>query len=100
MSRFDVSRRALRDLEEILDFIAERSLDAADRVQEDFHVAFRQLAQDPGMGHLREDLTGRDVLFWRVHSYLVIYRHSTPLHIVRVIHGKRDVRTLLRKGQS
>lgn len=96
MKRFEVSKRALRDLEEILDFIAERSPDAADRVRDDFHQSFRKLAQDPGMGHCRQDLTSRDVLFWRVHSYLVIYRSSTPLRIVRVIHGKRDVSRLLR----
>ena len=96
MKRFEVSRRALRDLEEILDFIAERSAEAADRVREDFHRAFRQLAQDPGMGHRRQDLTKRDVLFWRVHSYLAIYRDSTPLRIVRVVHGRRDVSKLLK----
>ena len=96
MKRFEVSRRALRDLDEILDFIAERSPDAADRVLEDFHRVFRQLAQDPEIGHRRQDLTSRDVLFWRVHSYLVIYRDSTPLRIVRIIHGRRDVSKLLK----
>ena len=47
------------------------------------------------MGHRRPDLTGHDVLFWRVHTYLVIYRISEPLRIVRVIHAKRDVKKLL-----
>jgi plasmid stabilization system protein ParE len=51
----------------------------------------------PGMGHKRADLTPRDVLFWPVHSYLVIYCASKPLRIVRVIHGKRDVKRLLKK---
>jgi len=98
VKRFEVSKRAFRDLEEILDFIAERSLDAADRVQDDFHQAFRQIGQDPGMGHSRQDLTSRDVLFWRVHSYLVVYRDSTPLRIVRILHGRRDVNKLLKRG--
>ena len=49
------------------------------------------------MGHSREDLTDRSVLFWRVHSHLVVYRASKPLRIVRVVHGKRDVRKLLEK---
>ena len=36
------------------------------------------------------------VLKWSVFSYLVIYRpDTTPLEIVRVLHGKRDVRRLL-----
>jgi plasmid stabilization system protein ParE len=50
------------------------------------------------MGHRRQDLTSRDVLFWRVHSCLVIYRDSTPLRIVRILHGRRDVNKLLKRS--
>ena len=54
------------------------------------------LADNPGIGHLRSDLTPQDVRFWSVFRYLVIYRPDTkPLEIVRVLHGKRDVRRLL-----
>ena len=49
------------------------------------------------IGHKREDLITREVLFWPVHSYLVVYTDSNPLRIVRVIHGKRDVKKLLKK---
>lgn len=97
MRQFEVSRRALRDLTEIWDFISEDSFDAADRVLDDFYRAFGLLAETPGIGHSREDLTQRSVLFWRVHSYLVVYKVSKPLRIVRVIHGKRDVHQLLQK---
>jgi len=58
---------------------------------------FSQLAESPRIGHKREDLTSREVLFWRVHSYLIVYRDSNPLRIVRVLHGKRDVKKLLKK---
>jgi toxin ParE1/3/4 len=95
VKRFEVSRRSLRDLQEIWEFISADSFDAADRVLEDFYRAFARLAGTPGMGHKREDLTHRDVRFWRVHSYLVIYRASKPIRIVRVLHGKRDVKRLL-----
>lgn len=97
MRRFEVSRRALRDLKDIWEFISEDSFDAADSLVENFYRAFSEVAQMPGMGHKREDLTHWDVLFWRVHSYLVVYRDTRPLRIVRVVHGKRDVRTLLTK---
>ena len=50
----------------------------------------------PGIGHKRQDLTHRDLLFWRLHSYLIIYRDSQPLRIVRIIHAKRDVTQLLK----
>ena len=95
MNRFELARRALADLQEIWEYITEDSFDAADRVIDDFYQAFEQLARMPDIGHKRSDLTSRDVLFWPVHSYLVIYKTSKPLRIVRVIHGKRNVKMLL-----
>jgi toxin ParE1/3/4 len=97
VSGFDIARRALVDLQDIWEYIFGNSFDAAERVLEDFYRAFGQLAEMPRMGHKRADLTTRDVLFWSVHSYLVICRPSKPLRIVRVIHGKRNVRKLLKK---
>jgi plasmid stabilization system protein ParE len=59
--------------------------------------AMQLLADNPGIGHLRSDLTPQDVRFWPVFKYLVIYRPDTkPLEVVRVLHGGRDVRRLLR----
>lgn len=57
---------------------------------------FAELTAMPGIGHKRQDLTHRDLLFWRLHSYLIIYRDSQPLRIVRIIHAKRDVTQLLK----
>ena len=71
------------------------SEDAAEAVLEDFYKAFHNLARMPLMGHTRTDLTARDVRFWPVRSYLVIYQAGAPVRIVRVIHGKRDVAKLL-----
>lgn len=71
MSQFELARRALEDLQEILEFVAEDSLSAADRLLEEFYRTFRRLAEVPGMAHKREDLTHRDVLFWTLYSYLI-----------------------------
>lgn len=98
MKRFEIARRGLRDLQEIWEFISLNSFDIADQVLEDFYRAFGQLADMPGLGHKRNDLTTQNVLFWPVHSYLVVYKDSKPLRIVRVIHGRRDVKRLLKKG--
>ena len=95
MSQFELARRALGDLQEIWDFVAEDSFTAADRLIEDFYRTFQRLAAVPGMGHKRQDLTERDVLFWALYSYLIIYKSSQPLRVVRIIHAKRDVKTLL-----
>ena len=56
----------------------------------------QRLAENPGIGHVRSDLTDEDVRFWPVFKYLVIYRPETaPLEIVRVLHGRRDVERIL-----
>ena len=72
MKTFELSRRAYLDLAEIWDYIAEDSLDAADRVLEELYEACSALGKMPGMGHRRTDLTQRNVLFWPVGSYVVI----------------------------
>lgn len=95
MSQFELGRRAAGDLREIWEFVAEDSFTAADRLLEEFFRTFRKHAEMPGMGHKREDLTHRDVLFWALYSYLIIYRSSPPLRVVRIIHAKRDVKRLL-----
>jgi plasmid stabilization system protein ParE len=97
VTKFELAKRALNDLQSIWHFVSEDSFDAADRLLEDFYGAFEQLAEMPGIGHKRQDLTERDVLFWRLHSYLIVYKRSNPLRIVRIFHGKRDVKKLLKK---
>lgn len=55
-----------------------------------------KLAGMPEMGHVREDLAQASLRFWPVYSYLIVYLpESRPLQILRVLHGARDVRSLL-----
>ena len=51
MTGFDFHPEALADLDEIWEYIALDSLDAADRVIADFLTATRNLVSFPGMGH-------------------------------------------------
>lgn len=56
------------------------------------------LADSPTIGHTREDLTDELVRFWTVDHYYIIYRPDTsPLEVIAVISGYRDVPTQLRK---
>jgi plasmid stabilization system protein ParE len=93
---FELTKRALADLQSIWAFVSDDSFDVADRLLDDFYGAFNELAAMPRIGHKRDDLTQRNVLFWRLHSYLIIYKDSKPLRIVRIIHGKRDVKSILK----
>jgi plasmid stabilization system protein ParE len=100
MSAFVLSAEALQDLQDIWDFIASDNAAAADKLENEFFEAFGLLAQRPRMGHTRSDLTTRDVLFWPVGSYLIVYRKApAALEIIGILHGARDVPEVIRKRQ-
>jgi plasmid stabilization system protein ParE len=82
MDAYLLSPEALDDLQLIWNFIAADSVRAAEKVLDEFFDTFEKLAQWPGQGHSRSDLTNRDVRFWPVGSYLVVYREAAtpPLH--------------------
>lgn len=96
MRDFVFSPEARLDLIHIQDFIAQDNPFAAATVIDEIFDAFELLADHPMAGHKREDLTIRDVRFWNVHSYLIIYDpHTSPIGIVRVLSGYRDIMHIL-----
>ena len=96
MKKYVLTSTAKGDVRDILDFLKTESPTATVRVRTALRDAMRLLAERPGAGHVRTDLADGTVRFWPVFSYLVIYRSDTnPIQIVRVLHGKRDVRRLL-----
>jgi plasmid stabilization system protein ParE len=97
MSGYILSQEARNDLREIKNYIAADSIEAARRLMSEFRQAFRKLSKTPGIGRARGDLTNRPVLFKPVRSYLIIYRRRIPLEIVAVLHGKRNIRRILRE---
>jgi len=100
MAAYLLSAEALQDLQDIWNFIASDNAEAADTLENEFFEAFGRLAQRPGMGHARSDLTTRDVLFWPVGSYLIVYgRNAATLEIIGILHGARDVPEVIRKRQ-
>jgi plasmid stabilization system protein ParE len=98
MKEYVLSTGAELDLDEIWEYIALDNLRAADRWIGKLFDAFDTLAQNPGMGHKREDLTAYPILFWPVGAYLILYRvQSKRLEIVAVTQGARDVPSFLRQ---
>jgi plasmid stabilization system protein ParE len=92
-----LSPLAAVDLEEILDYIAADSGSQAvvEKVAGDFATALDALASSPGMGWQRIPLTGPEVRWWRVHSYLLVYdADSRPLRVIRIVHGARDLESI------
>ena len=96
MNAFLLSPEAAQDLIDIWEFIAGDNIDSADQVCEELQEAIQRIVEMPKKGPLHADLTDKPVRFWPVRSYLIIYRpDTTPLQIVRVLHGARDIESLL-----
>jgi antitoxin ParD1/3/4/toxin ParE1/3/4 len=96
VTRFVLTPAAARDLIEIWDYLADANLKAADHVLKAIEKAMKKLPNDPGIGHLREDLADRRHRFFLVYSYLIVYRPDTkPLQVLRVLHAARDVQSRL-----
>ncbi len=97
MRRVLASPAAVRDLEDIWDYIAERNPGAADRLIDRIQKVLPKLASLPGMGHQRADVSDPRYRFWVVRPYLIAYRFDeSSLTVVRVIHGRRNVRQQMR----
>ncbi len=97
MKRYLVAPEAEDDLREIWRYLlGEAGLAIADRIQGELAGAFEGLANVPGKGHKRPDLTSRDVLFFSLYQYMIVYRRTELVEIVAVLHGKRDVKRLLK----
>lgn len=94
---FILHEKALEDVNEIWEFVADLAGEpVADRLVAKIHDDCRMLAKMPGVGHVRHDLTRRQMLFWTSGPYLIIYHPETlPLEIERILHTSRDVRKAL-----
>ena len=96
-SLYAISLEAQNDLFEIWQRIAEDSVPLANRIDGEFHALFETLGRMPGQGHARKDLTSRPVLFFPLYSFLVTYQADiTPIRIIAVVRGKRNVKHLLK----
>lgn len=97
MKPYILSPEAERDLAEIVHYVWGDSRRAAMKLADEMRVAMRKLAAMPTLGHRRPDLTDEPVRFWKVRSWLIIYHERLkPLSIARILHGARDVKTLLK----
>ncbi len=96
--RYVLAPEAALDLVQIWRYLKKQSsIEIADRVESVIRDKFVFLAANPGAGHWRRNLTEEEVKFFPVYSYLIVYRpETTPLQIVSILHGRRDVEQLLR----
>ncbi len=85
---------AATDLEDIWWYIAQDSLEAADRLLDRIQEKLLSLAQFPQMGTSRDELKPR-LRSFSVNSYLIFYFPlEDGIDVIRVLHGARDVEVI------
>jgi plasmid stabilization system protein ParE len=95
MSGYAFHPEARNDLDEVREFIASDSTEAADRVVVQILETVRKLIAFPHQGHRRTDLTSRQLRFARVYDSLIAYApDEDPLWVVAIIHGNRSPRVM------
>ena len=96
MKRLVLAPRARADLFDIDAYIAERNPLAAERLIERLIQAMKTLARMPMMGRTCEDLGLPAVRRFVVEKHHIFYvLDGKGINVVRVIHGRRDVPTVL-----
>ncbi len=70
---------AFADLDDIRDYIAQKNLDAADRVMSEISDTIRGLVPFPHQGHRRPDLSSRPLRFTLVREYHCIRTRGEAL---------------------
>lgn len=95
--RYVLAPEAVLDLVQIWRYIKKQSsVEMADHVESVIRERLVFLAANPGAGHWRKNLTEEAVKFFPIYSYLIVYRpETTPLQVVSILHGRRDVAQLL-----
>ncbi len=93
-----LSPLALRDLQDIHDYIARDNPDAASAFLDRIDSRLEMIREHPGIGRKREELPVglRSVVEG---NYLVIYRllaEQNTLEIARVLHSKRNIKNIIK----
>ena len=98
MKKYLLGSAVQDDLNSIWDYIAEDSIDAADRWMTKLFDSSQVIADNPGVGHTRKDLTSLPIRFWPIGNYLILYRiKDKQVEIIAVTQGSRDIPVFLRE---
>jgi plasmid stabilization system protein ParE len=99
MSGYEFTPQAADDLLDVWSFIARDNPEAADRIEAAVFRACDLLADSPLAGRMRRDITSLPLRFWVMHpypNYLIVYDpEKKPLQIIRILHGARDLPSIL-----
>ena len=102
MSVYRLSHQAEEDLNEIADYIADSSPQAADEVIEALFQTLQTLAANCGIGQSRDDLRPGLHVFPARHpaqNYVICYfLIEGGIEVATIVHGRRDWLGLFERG--
>ena len=91
MGSIVVSPLAQQELDDIWYWIARDSIDAAERHLARLEMTVKKLAQMPGMGQMRDDLSP-GVLSFPVANHLILYRRiESGIQVIHFAHGAQQL---------
>lgn len=98
MSAYVLTKPAAQDIDDILDYISSQSPQTALLVARRFERTFEKIADLPAIGHTRKELRDDSLRVVTCSGYLIIFDSvRQPLHILRVIRGRQNLRRAIRK---
>lgn len=94
MSSYLLTFQAVKDLEEIHDFIAEDNPKIALSFINSIEGKCETLASSPEIGRKRDNLAP-ELRSFPYRSYVIFYRHKkSVIEIIRILHGARDIEAI------
>ena len=103
--KFAFRPQVIRDLIDLATYIAENNLDSSDRFLYAAEETFKQLGQMPKLGKQCQFKNSRlqnvrQIAVKGFRKYLIFYQITTgEVEIIRVLHGSRDIETILGDNQ-
>jgi plasmid stabilization system protein ParE len=95
MTEYVLHPEALNDIDDIREYLAEESPDAANRMVTEIFGGIRALVPFPHQGYRRPNLTSRPLRFKLLREYVIAYApEKKPLLVVAVFHGRRSPRVV------
>lgn len=91
-----LTNTAENDLEQIREYIAQDSFIAADRFLDKIFTAFEMLSATQNIGTKRDYITKKDVRFWNVGNYVIVYKSiKENTAILRILSSYRNLVDLI-----
>ncbi|QKQ73792.1 type II toxin-antitoxin system RelE/ParE family toxin [Nostoc sp. TCL240-02] len=100
-SQFRLTKPAIQDIEQIVDYIARQSgLAQSEGFLSKLDAKFAKIAQFPGIGRLRDEILP-GIRSLSIENYLILYMPiGQDVEIFRVVSGYRDIKALFDDSDS